>query len=335
MIASAGAAGPRRRLLLATPALLLAPLATRGARAAGWPDKPIRVVVPYAPGTNSDVQTRLVTAHMTQTLGQPFIVENRAGAGGSVGAEAVAKARPDGYTLLTGSNGPLAINPALQPRLGYAVSDFSAIGMISRASHTISVRADAPWKTLAEFIAAAKAEPGRITMGSSGTGSATHFTLEMLQGQAGVRLTHVPYRGSSVAVPDLVAGNVASVCCELTTVLPTLRGGLTRVLALAAEARSPLVPEVVTTAEAGMPGLVGASWVGLVAPAGVPAEAMAELSRAFRAAMADATVQSRTREAGADPAPEGEQTPAGFAAFIGREASRVREVAAATGMKLD
>jgi tripartite-type tricarboxylate transporter receptor subunit TctC len=252
-----------------------------------------------------------------------------------VGAEAVAKARADGYTLLTGSNGPLAINPALQPRLGYAVADFAAIGMISRASHTISVRADAPWRTLAEFIAAAKAEPGRISMGSSGTGSATHFTLEMLQSQAGVRLTHVPYRGSSVAVPDLVAGNVASVCCELTTVLPTLRGGLTRVLALAADQRSPLVPEVVTAAEAGLPGFTGASWVGLVAPAGVPAEALAALSSAFQAAMADATVQSRTREAGADPAPEVERTPAGFAAFIQREAARVREVAASSSMKLD
>ncbi len=322
---------PRRRTLLAAPALLLA----ARAHAAGWPEQPIRVVVPYAPGTNSDVQTRLVTAHMTQALGKPFIVENRAGAGGSVGAEAVAKARADGYTLLTGSNGPLAINPALQPRLGYAVSDFSAIGMISRASHTISVRADAPWKTLAEYVAAAKAEPGKFSIGSSGTGSATHFSIEMLQSQAGIRLTHVPYRGSSVAVPDLVAGNVASVCCELTTVLPTLRGGLTRVLALAAEARSPLVPEVVTTAEAGMPGLLGASWVGLVAPAGVPAEAMAALSQAFQAAMADATVQSRTREAGADPAPEVERTPAGFAAFIRLEAARVREVAASSGMKLD
>ncbi len=321
----------KRRPLLAAPALLLAPRA----RAAGWPDRPIRVVVPYAAGTNSDVQTRLVTAHMAQTLGQAFVVENRAGAGGSVGAEAVAKARADGYTLLTGSNGPLAINPALQPRLGYAVADFEAIGMISRASHTISVRADAPWTTLAEFIAAARAEPGRITMGSSGTGSATHFTLEMLQGQAGIRLTHVPYRGSSVAVPDLVAGNVASVCCELTTVLPTLRGGLTRVLALAAEARSPLVPDVVTAVEAGLPGFTGASWVGLVAPAGVPAEAMAALSRAFLAATADTTVQSRTREAGADPAPVVERSPAGFAAFIQREAARVREVAASSGMKLE
>ncbi len=320
-----------RRALLAAPALLLAPRA----RAAGWPDRPIRVVVPYAPGTNSDVQTRLVTAHMTTTLGQPFVVENRAGAGGSVGAEAVAKSRADGYTLLTGSNGPLAINPALQPRLGYAVADFTAIGMISRASHTISVRADAPWRTLAEFIAAARAEPGKLSMGSSGTGSATHFTLEMLQAQAGIRVTHVPYRGSSVAVPDLVAGNVASVCCELTTVLPTLRGGLTRVLALAADQRSPLVPEVVTATEAGLAGFSGASWVGLVAPAGVPAEAMATLASAFQAAMADATVQARTREAGADPAPAVEQTPAGFTAFIQREAARVREVAQASGMKLE
>ena len=318
-----------RRALLATPALLLA------TRALAWPDQPIRVIVPYAPGTNSDVQTRLVTAHMTQSLGKPFVVENRAGAGGSVGAEAVARARPDGYTLLTGSNGPLAINPALQPRLGYAVADFAPIGMISRASHTITVKADAPWKTLAEFIAAARAEPGKITMGSSGTGSATHFAIEMLQRQAGIRVTHVPYRGSSLAVPDLVAGNVASVCSELTTVLPTYRGGQTRVLALAAEQRSSLVPEVLTATQAGLPGFTAASWVGLVGPAGIPAEVMAVLSRAFLAGMADATVVSRTREAGADPAPAVEQTPQGFAAFITAEAARVREVAAASGMKLE
>jgi tripartite-type tricarboxylate transporter receptor subunit TctC len=320
-----------RRLLLAVPALLPA----AGALAVAWPDKPIRVVVPYAPGTNSDVQTRIVTAHMTNTLGQPFVVENRAGAGGSVGAEAVAKSRADGYTLLTGSNGPLAINPALQARLGYAVTDFAPIGMISRASHTITVRADAPWKTLAEFIAAAKAEPGKISIGSSGTGSATHFTLEMLQSQAGIRLTHVPYRGSSQAVPDLVAGNVMSVCSELTTVLPTLRGGQVRVLALAAEHRSALVPEVVTAAEAGLPGLTGASWVGLVAPAGTPKEAMAALSGAFQAAVADATVQARIRDAGAEAAPERERTPEGFAAFIHDESARVREVAQAAGMKLE
>ena len=321
----------KRRSLLAAPALLLAP----GARAAGFPDKPIRVVVPYAPGTNSDVQTRLVTAHMTQALGQPFVVENRAGAGGSVGAEVVAKARPDGYTLLTGSNGPLAINPALQPRLGYAVTDFAPIGMISRASHTITVRADAPWRTLAEFIAAARADPGKISMGSSGSGSATHFSLEMLQAQAGIRLTHVPYRGSSLAVPDLVAGNVASVCSELTTVLPTFRGGLTRVLALAADKRSPLVPEVLTASEAGLPGFVGASWVGLLAPAGIAAEVLAVLAAAFRASVADATIQARIREAGADLAPEAEASPQGFAAFIQVEAARVREVAAASGMKLE
>lgn len=319
-----------RRSLLAAPALLALP-----ARAAGFPDRPIRILVPYAPATNSDVQTRLVAAHMSNTLGQPVVVENRAGAGGAVGAEAVAKSRADGYTLLTASNGPLAINPALQPRLAYAVTDFTAIGMISRATHTITVKADAPWRTLAELIAAAKAAPGQITMGSSGVGSATHFTLEMLQAQAGIRLTHVPYRGSSVAVPDLVAGNVMSVCSELTTVLPTWRGGQTRVLALAAPQRSPLAPEVPTAAEAGLPGFVGASWVGLVTPAGTPAEALEALSRAFRAAMADTTVLARIGAAGAEPAPAAEQAAAGFGAFITAEASRVREVAQATGMKLE
>lgn len=316
--------------------LLLATLAAPGlARATTWPEKPVRVVVPYAAGTNSDVQTRLVTAHMAATLGQPFIIENRAGAGGSVGAEQVAKSRADGYTLLTGSNGPLAINPALQSRLGYKVEDFAPLGMMSRTSHTITVKADAPWRSLTEFIAAAKAAPGRLTMGSSGTGSATHFTLETLQAATGARVTHVPYRGSSLAVPDLVAGNVASVCSEISTVLPTWRGGQTRILALAAERRSALAPEVPTASEAGLPGFIGASWVGLLAPAGVPPEVMAALAQALHTALSDAGVQARTKETGADLAPEAERTPAGFTRFIQGEFERTKRVAAAAEMKLE
>jgi tripartite-type tricarboxylate transporter receptor subunit TctC len=325
----------KRRSLLASPLLLASSVLPRAARAAGFPERPVRVVVPYAPGTNSDVQTRLATMVMGQRLGQPFIIENRAGAGGSIGAEAVAKSRADGYTLLCGSNGPLAINPALQPRLGYAVTDFTAIGMISRATHTITVRADSPWRTLAEYLAAAKADPGKLSMGTSGTGSATHFTLEMIQAQAGVQLTHVPYRGSSVAVPDLVAGNVASVCSELTTVLPTYRGGQTRILALCGPVRSALVPEVPTTTEAGLAGLHGASWVGLVAPTGLPADVVQVLSGALAAALRDATIISRIQEVGADIASAEERGPAGFNAFITGEAARVRQVAQATGMKLE
>ncbi len=320
-----------RRVLLASPALLLAP----AARAASYPERPIRVVVPFAPATNSDVQTRIVTTVMARLLGQPFVVENRAGAGGSVGAEAVSKARPDGYTLLCGSNGPLAINPALQTNLPYALADFAPIGMVSRATHTITVAAAAPWRTLAQFIAAAKADPGGISIGSSGNGSATHFAIEMLQRQAGIRLTHVPYRGSSVAVADLMGGNVNAVCSELTTVLPTVRGGQSRILALAAPERSPLVPDAPTAGEAGLPGFVAASWVGLLTTAGAPAEAMAALAQALAAALKDETVVARIREAGADPASAAESTPAGFAAFIAAEAARVRDVARIAGMKLE
>ncbi|MCO6415119.1 tripartite tricarboxylate transporter substrate binding protein, partial [Siccirubricoccus sp. KC 17139] len=187
---------PQRRALLA--AALALPALPRPARAQPFPDKPLRMIVPFAAGTSSDIQGRLIASFMEKTLGQPMVVENRAGGGGTVGAELVAKARPDGHTLLLGSNGPLTVNPVLQPRLPYDVEkELAPIALVSRSPLTVAVKADSPFRSLGELVAAAKAKPGDLTIGSSGQGSATHFLIEQLMAAAGIRLTHVPYRGSS------------------------------------------------------------------------------------------------------------------------------------------
>ena len=303
---------------------------------AAFPDRPLRIIVPFAAGTSSDVQARLIAPLMQAKLGQPVVVENRAGAGGTVGAEAVARARPDGTTLLLGSNGPLTNNPVLQARLPYdAERDFAPIAMISRSPVTLSVRADSPYRDVAAYLAAARARPGAISIGSSGQGSATHFLIEQLIAQADVRLTHAPYRGSSQSVPDLLAGNVASVMGEISTVMPVYRGGQLRILAVSSAARLPLFPDLPTLGESGLPGLVGGSWSSLVTAAGTPVEAVEALAEAVRFALADATFATRQSELAAELVGPSERTPAGFAAWLGAERARIRTIAERAGIRAE
>ncbi|MBJ7253048.1 MAG: tripartite tricarboxylate transporter substrate binding protein, partial [Acetobacteraceae bacterium] len=232
-----------RRSALALPALALL---TRPAWAA-FPDRPVRIIVPFAAGTSSDFQARMIGERMAPVLRQPVIVENRAGAGGVVGADAVAKAAPDGYTLLLGSNGPLTNAPVLQARLPYDPErDFAAVAMISRSPVTLSVRADSPFRNLADLLAAARAKPGDLSIGSSGQGSATHFLIEQVMAAAGIRLTHVPYRGSSQSVPDLIAGNIPLVMAEISTILPLWQSGRARILAMSSAGRMPIALEIPT-----------------------------------------------------------------------------------------
>ena len=251
-----------RRAALAAPALLFAPRAARAA----FPERPVRIVVPFAAGTSSDLQARMIGERMAASLGQPVVVENRAGAGGTLGADAVAKSAPDGHMLLLGSNGPLTNAPVLQARLAYnPARDLAAVAMISRSPLTLTVRADSPWRSVADVLAAARAEPGRIAIGSSGQGSATHFLIEQVMATTGVRFTHVPYRGTSVSVPDVIAGNIPLVMAEISTVLPTWQGGQTRILAMSSAGRMPIAPQVPTLIESGVD-LTGGSWAGLVGP---------------------------------------------------------------------
>lgn len=324
----------RRRALLA--AALVAPGAPAVAQAPGFPERPLRIVVPFAAGTSSDLQARLVGARMAERLGQPVVVENRAGAGGALGAEVVAKARPDGHTLLLGSNGPLVNNPVLQPRLPYdAAADLAPVALLSRSPLTLTVRSDSPLRDVAGLLAAARARPAELSIGSSGQGSATHFLIEQFMAAAGVRLAHVPYRGSSVSVPDVIAGNLAVVMAELSTVLPTWRGGQTRILATTGARRSALVPDSPTLIESGFPGLTGGSWAALVVPAGTPAPVVAALAAAARAALDDPGYGARQAELGAELAEPAERTPEGLAAFLDRERARTRDTAERAGIRAE
>ena len=318
-----------RRAALALPALALL---SRPARAA-FPDRPVRIIVPFAAGTSSDFQARMIGERMAPLLRQPVIVENRAGAGGVVGADAVAKAAPDGYTLLLGSNGPLTNAPVLQARLPYDPErDFAAVAMMSRSPVTLSVRADSPFRTVADVLAAARAKPGDLSIGSSGQGSATHFLIEQVMAAAGIRLTHVPYRGSSQSVPDLIAGNIPLVMAEISTILPLWQSGRARILAMSSAGRMPIAPDIPTLIEQGL-NLTGGSWAGLVTAAGAPPEAVAALAAAVQAGLREPAYRARQAELGAEIVAEAEQTPAGFAAWLQRERAEIRRIAERAGIK--
>jgi tripartite-type tricarboxylate transporter receptor subunit TctC len=318
-----------RRAALALPALALLP---RPAQAA-FPDRPVRIIVPFAAGTSSDFQARMIGERMAPVLRQPVIVENRAGAGGVVGADAVAKAAPDGYTLLLGSNGPLTNAPVLQARLPYDPErDFAAVAMISRSPVTLSVRADSPFRTIADVLAAARAKPGDLSIGSSGQGSATHFLIEQVMAAAGISMTHVPYRGSSQSVPDLIAGNIPLVMAEISTILPLWQSGRARILAMSSAGRMPIAPEIPTLIEQGL-NLTGGSWAGLVTAAGAPPEAVAALSAAVQAGLREPAYRARQAELGAEIVAEAEQNPAGFAVWLRRERAEIRAIADRAGIK--
>ncbi|MCS6891872.1 MAG: tripartite tricarboxylate transporter substrate binding protein [Rhodovarius sp.] len=310
--------------------LLLLPLASP---ALAQIERPLRLIVPFAAGTSSDLQARLIAQHMGPYLPHPVVVENRAGGGGVLGAEAVARAT-DGHSLLLGSNGPLVNNPVLRADIPYRVpEDFAPIGLISRSPLTLTVRADSPIRDVAGWVAAARR--GDLSIGSSGQGTATHLLIEQLFAAAGVRATHVPYRGSSLSVPDVVAGTIASVMAEISTVYPLWRDGRLRVLATTGPRRSVLMPDVPTLIEAGYPGLTGGSWAALVGPAAMPMAVQAAVVAAQARAMETPAFLARQRELGADVAAPEERGPQALLAFWQAELARTRATVAAAGIRAE
>ena len=320
-----------RRLLLAGPALAAA--IHRPALAA-YPDRPIRVVVPFAAGGNTDILARILTTTMAERLGRPMVIDNRAGAGGSIGADMVAKAAADGYTLLFGAGGPLTANPVLQANIPYDVQrDFRAIGLVAILPMICQVGARTPARSLTELIALMRARPGQVTVATPGSGSAAHLALELLMAGANVRATHVPYRGGAAMIPDLINGTLDAGMVELPSALPQHREGTAPIVALATTERSPLLPGVQTFIEAGLPGFTAGSYGGLLAPAGVPAEVVAALGRAFLATVQDGAVQSRIADVGAVPSASEQRTPEGFAAFLTHELTNARRAAQLAGLR--
>jgi tripartite-type tricarboxylate transporter receptor subunit TctC len=321
----------RRHLLAAsatTAALRVLPAA------AAWPDRPARVIVPFAAGGNADVIARLLQPRLQERLGQPVVVENRPGAGGSVGAQAVARAQPDGYTLLIGSNGPLSVNPVVQARLPYdATRDFAPVAMAMQVPHCLAVQPGSPYRNVADVVAAARAQPDTLGIGTAGVASATHLSLEAFKAASGAPLLHVPYRGGGAAVPDFVAGNIPMLFTEFSTALPLHRAGQARIIAVASAARLPALPDVPTMAEQGVPGFAAGSYVGLLATAGSPREALDRLAAAMTAIVQEPDFQERMAGMGGETASGALATPAGFTAYIAEDLRRSRIAAEAAGIR--
>jgi len=320
----------RRTLLAAAAAAPLTALLSREVFAA-YPDRPIRLIVPFAAGGNADFVARLVAEGMSRALGQSIVVESRAGAGGSLGATAVATSAPDGYTLLTGSNGPLTVNPFVQAKLGYdPLKDFVAIGLANLAPHVIAVHESVPAKTLQELIELSKQK--LVTIGTSGVGSATHLTLARFNAQTGAKLTHVPYRGGGALVPDMLAGTISGAMTEMATALPHHKQGKIRIVAVASAKRLAQAPDVPTMIESGVKDFTAASYVGIVAPAKTPPDIVATLEKALVKTLAEKSTQDKFLASGAELLPEAMQTSKGFGEYIKQEYERSKQAAQLAGL---
>ncbi len=264
-------------LRFAFAAIAFAIVAT--AHAQSYPSKVVRIVVPFPPGGSTDLLARKLAEKFQASMGQPFIVENKPGAGGAVGSEFAAKSSPDGYTLLLGVTGSHGISVSLNPKLPYhPLKDFAPISMVVSAPLVIVVGPGFPAGTLAEYVAYAKSKPEQVTHSSPGNGTSMHLTGEMFNLASGTKLVHVPYKGSAGAVNDLIGGQVQSMFGDFLVVLPQVKGGKIKALAVTSARRHPLLPDVPTVAESGYPGFEALSWQGLFAPAGTPADIVAKLN---------------------------------------------------------
>jgi len=287
-----------RLLAPMTAAALLLATASAGAQlnAADYPGKPVKIVVNVAPGGGVDTATRIVGEKLRARLGQPFVVENRPGAGGNIGAEAVFQSEPDGYTLLSSSPSPLAINGWLYKKLNFDPAGFEPVAMMSRIPNVLVVRHDFPAKTVHDFIEYAKANPSKLTYASQGSGTASHLTAELFMTLTGSRLVHVPYKGTAVALTDLVAGHVDLSFIQFSAVHELHRSGKARVLAIAADKRAEILPEIPTMAEAGLPDVVSETWNAISAPPKTAAPVIVKLNQAINEVLREPDVLARFRE---------------------------------------
>lgn len=276
----------RREFVSLAAAATLAPLAAKAQ--AAYPSKPITLVVPFTPGGSVDNSGRLMADRLSRELGVPVLVDNKGGAGGAMGSVHVAKAKPDGYTLIVTSQSTHVVNPAVNPHLPYdAVKDFAPITLIDRLANVLLVNADLPVRTFAELVKYAQANPAKLNYASAGTGSVSHLSMELMKNQAKLPMTHIPYRGSGVALSDLLAGQVQLTWNNLSSNLANIRNGKLRALAVAAPQRVPQLPDVPTFAELKLPDLNLTSWTGLAAPANTPAPIIERLYQATRKVLQD------------------------------------------------
>ena len=298
-----------------------------------YPNKAVKVVIPYPPGSTPDIVGRTLSTKLQEAFGQPFVVENRTGAGGNIGAEAVAKSAPDGYSLLIGINGPAAINKFLYKNLGYdSDKDLLPVSLLASAPQMLVVSQEIRSTELKAFLEYLRNNPGRLSYGSVGSGSASHLTMELLKSDAGVFIVHIPYRGFPPAVTDMLSGNIQTMFAIIPAVLPQVKAGKLKALAVTGLKRSALAPDVPSVAELGYPQLESLAWIGLLAPAGTPAEVVNRLYSEGAKAMRTPDTRDALGKQGFDVVAN---SPAEFSAWIRAEQAKWSRVIRASGAVAD
>jgi tripartite-type tricarboxylate transporter receptor subunit TctC len=326
----------RRTVLAAVAALAAATLPPSAGFSQAWaqsyPDHPIKLIVPFAAGGNADINGRIVADVVYKALGQPAVVENKAGAGGGVGADAVAKAAPDGYTLLVGSNGPLTVNPFVNANISYdSLKDFAPVALVSYVPHVLIITNKLEVKSVADLLALAKKRP--LNIATSGVGSATHMTLERFKQATGADITHVPYKSGGSLLPDVINGSVDGAMTELSTAVEQHKAGTAFIVGVAGLGRSKLGPDIPTFDEQGVKGFVARSFIGILAPAGTPAEVLGKLQKAIAEGLAPGTdMAAKLAATGGELASAEQMTPGGFAAFIKGDYEDMRTAAKSAGL---
>ena len=314
-------------------ALSLALSATMAIAQGNFPAKPIKLIVPYPAGGGADLLARGVAQRLGDALGQPIVIDNRPGANGIIGTDAVAKAMPDGYTLLLGNVGPNAINQALYPKLPYdCVKDFAPIGQMATTAHVLAVHPSVPTQNVQELIALAKASPGKLTYASTGNGGSPHLAGELFDMLAGVKMTHVPYKGATPANTDLIGGQVTMAFNTLPPLLSHIKNGRVRALAVTTSKRASTLPGVPTLAEAGVPGYDVSTWYGLLAPAATPPQIVARLNAELNKLLQSPEMKSQMAEKGFEVETG---TPAQFGSLISTEVVKWTKVAKAANVRID
>ncbi|MBM0207374.1 tripartite tricarboxylate transporter substrate binding protein [Micromonospora sp. STR1s_5] len=311
---------------------LFALLASTSAWAADYPNRPIRLVVPFAAGGGGDAIARPLAERLSETLGQRVIIDNKGGANGNIGAAEVAKAEPDGYTLLF-ANSSLPISASLYKKLPFDIEkDFTPVSLVSQSASVLVVHPSIPAKTVSELVALAKAQPGKLSFGSAGVGSTMHLAAELFKKMAGVEMAHVPYRGAGPVITDLIGGHISVVFINIPPVLSNIEGGTVRALAVTTISRSAALPDTPTLNEAGLSGYRSTTWYGIMAPAGLPREVVERLNRAVNEAVTSDDLRTRLTKLGSDPSPD---SPERFAAFLKQDVKDWAEIIKVSGASAD
>jgi tripartite-type tricarboxylate transporter receptor subunit TctC len=300
---------------------------------ANYPTKPIRFIVPFPPGGGTDILSRLIANKLNETLGWQIVVDNRGGAGGNIGLQAAAQAAPDGYTMVMGQTSNLAINPSLYKKLPYdPIRDFVPVSLVSASPIALVVSAKSPYKTLGDFVSAAKAKPGQLTFGSPGNGTVSHLAGELFQRTAGIKYVHVPYKGAAQALPDLIGGRIDIYAGSLETAMPHMKAGTIRALAVTSLQRVSAAPDVPTVAEAGYKGFEVTTWFGILVPKGTPDAMINKLTTEITKVLQLPDMKERMSATGGVPVKAG---PKEFAALLNADVQRWARIVKESGARVD